>query len=86
MFETFFAKLAGKWAAKKLNLQEANNMDETKKWYQSRNLWTGVVTAIMGVYLSMAQQFHLPAVPEWIFAILGAIGVYTRVTTTAKIE
>jgi hypothetical protein len=84
MFESFFAKLAGKYLANKLNLQEGN-MDDTKKWYLSKGIWAGVVTALMGLYLSLAPQLHLPAVPEWIFSILGVLGVYSRATAETKV-
>jgi hypothetical protein len=84
MFESFFAKIAGKFLSKKLNLQEGT-MD-TKKWYLSKGVWTGVVTAVVGLYLTLVPQLHLPAIPEWIFALLGALGVYSRVTATSTIE
>lgn len=61
-------------------------MDDSKKWYLSKGVWAGVVTAVIGLYLTLAQQFHLPAIPEWIFTILGALGIYSRVTATAKVE
>lgn len=60
-------------------------MDGTKPWYQSKNIWAAVVTAVVGLYMSLAPQFHFPAIPEWIFTLLGAVGVYTRVTATDKI-
>lgn len=77
-------KILGHKIADKLDLQEDSNM-ETKPWYQSKNIWAGVVTALIGVYLSLAPQFHWPAIPEWIFTILGAIGIYTRATATTTI-
>jgi hypothetical protein len=83
MFETLLAKLAGKFISSKIKLED--KMDDTKKWYLSKGVWTGIVTALMGLYLSLAPQLHLPAVPEWIFALLGAVGVYTRVSANAKI-
>lgn len=86
MFENLVAKIAGGFLRRRLNLKEDHEMDETKKWYESRNIWTGVVTAVLGLYLSLAASFGWPAIPEWIFAILGALGVYTRTTATAKIQ
>ena len=82
--------LIGKKIAKVVNLQEGN-MD-TKKWYQSRNVWTGVVTVLIGLYTSVdvslgtSLGFDLPNIPEFVFVILGTLGVYTRVTTTKTIE
>lgn len=80
MFESFFAKLAGKFLSKKLNLQ--GGLVDSKKWYLSKGVWTGVVTGLLGIYLSIP---NLPAVPEWVFALLGALGVYSRVTAETKI-
>lgn len=60
-------------------------MDSTKKWYQSKGVWTGVVTGLMGIYLAVAPAAGFPAVPEWIFAILGGMGIYTRVVADSKI-
>lgn len=61
-------------------------MDDTKKWWQSKGVWTGIVTATMGAYVTLTPVFHLPVVPEWIFALLGTLGIYTRVTATKTIE
>lgn len=83
MFKTLIAKLAGKFIAKKLDLQEGN-MD-SKKWWQSKGIWTGVVTVLLAAYAAASAQFKLPPIPDWIFAILGAIGVYSRATATTKI-
>lgn len=83
MFQNFFAKIAGKFLSKKLDLQEG--VVDTKKWYLSKGVWTGVVTGLMGIYLSLSPQLNLPAVPEWIIALLGALGVYSRVTAETKI-
>lgn len=81
----FILRFVGRQVASKLDLKEGY-MEDTKKWYQSKNIWTGIVTALVGVYLSLAPQFHWPAIPEWIFTILGAVGIYTRVTAETKIQ
>lgn len=81
MFEELIAKMAGKYIAKKANLQEGELMD-TKRWFQSRTVWISIVTGILGIYLSIPG---LPPIPEWVFALLGGLGVYTRVTTTKTI-
>ena len=83
IFESFFAKLAGKTIAKQLNLKEGP-MD-TKKWYQSKGVWTGVLTVLLAAYGSAAVQFNLPHVPEWIFTLLGAAGIYARATADSKL-
>lgn len=82
----FLIRLAGKKIAKKLNLQE--NQVESKKWYQSKTVWAGVVAVLSGTYelvrANLAPQ--LPPIPTWIFTLLGAIGVYGRVTASTTIE
>ena len=83
MIVELFAKLAGKWVSR--NLQEGP-MDDTKKWYLSKGVWTGVVTGLLGIYAALQPVTHLPVVPEWLFALLGAMGIYTRVTATKTIE
>lgn len=80
--KTFALKLAAKNLGKML---KEGNLEDKKKWYQSKTIITSIVTAVMGLYLSLQPQFGWPAVPEWVFAILGAIGVYSRVTATTKI-
>jgi len=61
-------------------------MDGTKKWYQSTIIWNCVVIGVIGIYESLiASGVHLPAIPPWIITILGALGIYRRVTTTDKI-
>lgn len=85
IFQNFFAKLAGKKAADILKLQEASKMDSTKKWWQSKGVWTGVVTGLVAIYGSLAPGLNLPHIPEWVFTILGGMGVYTRVTADTKI-
>jgi hypothetical protein len=86
----FVYVLIGKKVAKELNLQEGK-MD-SKKWYQSKGVLTGIVTVIIGLYTSvdvtLAPQlgFDLPSIPEWIFVLLGAIGVYSRTVANTTIE
>ena len=67
-------------------------MEGTKKWYNSKNVWTGIVTVLIGLYgliqvsLAPILGITLPVIPEWIFALLGALGIYTRVTATKQIK
>lgn len=84
MLETFFAKLAGKFTSTKLKLEDGP-MDQTKPWYKSRGVWTGVAATLIAAYGTASVQFGLPAVPEWIYAFLGALGVYSRVAADTKI-
>lgn len=83
IFGSFFAKMAGKFAAKKIGLEEGKV--ETKKWYLSKNIWTGIVVGLLGIYGTLSPQFGWPPVPEWIFALLAGLGIYTRATATTTI-
>lgn len=84
-------KLVAANAAKKLKLVEGTPMENKKSWYQSKNVWNGIITVIVGAYemvaVSLAPQFGwtIPPIPPIIFTILGALGIYTRVTATKQI-
>lgn len=63
----------------------------TKPWYQSKSIWSGIIAALIGIYNVVATTalpafgHTAPALPDWIFTILGAIGVYGRATADTKI-
>lgn len=84
-----FFKLLGKFLGSKLKLED--NMEDSKKWYKSRSVWAGVVAVLVTVYNSVGANlgpqfdFSLPVIPEWVFAVLGGIGVYGRVDADKKI-
>ncbi len=59
---------------------------ENKSWWKSKTIWAGVVAVILAAYGTAAAQFNLPAVPEWVFALLGALGVYGRVTANSTVK
>ena len=70
---------------------------ETKKWYLSKAIWAGIIAVIIAVYNSAVVGLAsgceteglcviLPGIPEWIYGILGAFGVYGRVTATTEIK
>lgn len=80
----FVLKIFGRKIADKLNLQEGT-LEDTKPWYQSKTIWAGAVAALVGVYNSIAAVKALPPIPDWVFTILGAIGIYTRATADTKI-
>lgn len=61
-------------------------MDDTKPWYKSKTVWAGVVAVLIGLYNSIGANLHtLPVIPDWVFALLGAVGVYGRATADTKI-
>ena len=59
---------------------------DSKKWWQSKAVWTGVIAVLIASYNTASAQFGLPAIPEVIFAILGALGIYSRVNATTVIK
>ncbi len=83
MFENVIAKIAGKWIAKKTNLQEGP-MD-TKQWYESKTIWTAVIGALVGIYGAISSVHPLPPIPSWIYSLLGAAGLYGLRTADTKI-
>lgn len=59
---------------------------ESKKWYLSKTVWSGIVAVIVAAYNAAASSFGFPAIPEFVFAVLGAFGIYSRVTATTTIK
>lgn len=55
----------------------------TKKWYESKTVWLGVITAIVGIFSFLESQY-----PEMgIFVTLsGVVGIIFRVFTATSIE
>lgn len=89
MFDNFLAKIAGKFAANKLNLQEGAPMP-TKPWYSSKTVWSDVVTillAILGFVDKTWTGGHIVSSPFYSMALsfLGAMGIYGRVSADTKI-
>ena len=92
----FVYRMAGRKIAEILDLKE-NDMSEEmkegegKKWWKSKSILNGIVIVIIGTYetvrLSLAPQmgWNLPAIPEFLYVILGAIGIYSRKVADTKI-
>ena len=55
----------------------------TKKWYGSKTVWLGVITAIVGIFSFLESQY-----PQMgIFVTLsGVVGIIFRVFTSTSIE
>lgn len=65
--------------------------DNTKVWYKSKGMWAGALTFLFGIY-AVAQasltNVHLPSITAYmpfVFTILGALGVYGRMSADGKI-
>lgn len=89
IFQNFWAKMAGKFIAGKIDLQEDSQM-ESKPWYKSKTIWSDVATiavAIVGfvdVHFTGGKIIASPAY-QAVLAVLGGLGIYTRSTSTTKI-
>lgn len=81
----FILKLIGKNIAGKLDIKEDSKMDGVKSWYKSKTILSAITVALIGIYNAVGTVKNLPPVPDWVFTILGAIGIYTRVGATDKI-
>lgn len=57
----------------------------SKPWYQSKTIQSAIVTALAGLWNTVAVPHGMPAIPEWVYGLLGAVGVYSRATATTKI-
>ena len=58
----------------------------TKKWYASKAIWAGVITVLVASYNAASAQFGLPPIPDFVFGILAALGIYGRVASTTVIK
>jgi len=61
-------------------------METKKAWYLSKGVWAGIIAVVIAAYSSASSQFGLPAIPEFVFGILGALGVYSRVVAKTEIK
>ena len=63
---------------------------KTKAWYQSKGVWAGIITVFLGAAAGIAKQFgvDLAALPWYpiLIGILGALGLYSRVTADTTIK
>lgn len=59
---------------------------DNKNWYKSKTIWSGIIGIIVVAYNAAATTFGVPAIPEWIFGILAALGIYSRVSATTVIK
>ena len=54
-------------------------MTSKKPWYMSKTIWVAIIAGVIGIL----HAFGVP-VPEWVYAILGSVGLYSL--RTAKKE
>jgi hypothetical protein len=54
-----------------------------KPWYLSKTVWTMVLAVLLAAYNeAVAVGLGLPPIPEFVYAILAALGIYGRAVAT----
>ena len=57
-----------------------------KRWWQSKTIWMGIVAVLVVAYNTAGEHFMgLPPIPEFVYALLAALGVYGRSVATERI-
>ena len=63
---------------------------ESKKWYQSKAIWAGIITALVGAAQTIGLQFGFDLlanpIASAVLSILGILGVYGRASATTSIK
>jgi len=63
---------------------------ENKKWYLSKGVWAGIITAIIGAAQSIGLLFGFDLLANPIagivISILGTLGLYARVAANTVIK
>jgi len=57
-----------------------------KPWYLSKAVWAGIVAVLVAAYNAASANFGLPPIPDFVFGILAALGIYGRVAATTEIK
>jgi hypothetical protein len=89
--QNLVVKIAARKAAKALDLQEGTPMENSKPWYKSKGVITGLVTVLISTYeavkVTVAPQvgWNLPDIPAIAYTILGALGIYSRVAANSTV-
>jgi hypothetical protein len=51
---------------------------EKKSWYQSKTIWTAIITVVVGAIQPISEAFGHPIkVPEYIISLLVGMGLYS---------
>lgn len=70
----------------------------SKEWYKSKAIIAGIIGILLSVYETVANQlaaqcgiegslcFVLPVIPDFVYGMLAAVGVYGRKIATTKID
>ena len=81
------AKAFGKKIGAELFPEGGDGQMETKKWFQSKTIISGIVAGLVVIYNGIAPGLGWPSpIPEWILAVLSGIGIYGRATADTTIQ
>ena len=59
----------------------------TKPWYQSKTIVSMIVTVLVVAYNeAVAVGFGLPQIPEFVYGVLAALGVYGRAVANTSLN
>lgn len=59
----------------------------TKKWFESKAVWTAIVGALLGLVQPISVAIgHPTQVPLWVFEFLGSFGLYAVRTGDKPIQ
>lgn len=64
----------------------------SKKWYKSKTIVSSVIAVVVALYNTLGVELGgnfgiaLPPIPEWVFAIFGAFGIWGRTTANTVIK
>jgi len=59
---------------------------DSKNWWASKTIWAAIVTALIAAYNAAAPTFGWPSIPDFVYGLLAALGVYSRATATTTIK
>jgi hypothetical protein len=60
-------------------------MEDKKPWFKSKAVIAGVIAIFLAAYDTASMQFGLAPVPDFVYAVLGALGIYGRMSATTVI-
>ena len=59
---------------------------ETKSWYKSKGIWVAIITISIALWnWAIDLGVLLPVIPEHLYIILGALGLYSRSVAKTKL-
>lgn len=57
-----------------------------KKWYQSKVIWANVISALVAVFMLLAQSPSLQPYGEWLALAQGILNILMRFTTSEPVK